>query len=105
MIAGWPLHQTILDNMSAAFNTPGIDLFASSIIGRLRIYVSCQSDPDILLIAHLLLTGITLLTVLALSPAFSLPAKNCGRKGSYAYCSLTIYHLGMVHPSFMFTHR
>ena len=36
--------------MSAAFNTPSIDLFASSIINRLRIYVSCQSDPDILLI-------------------------------------------------------
>ena len=50
MIAGWQLHLTILEKMSAAFNTPSIDLFASSIIGRLCIYVSCQSDPDILLV-------------------------------------------------------
>ena len=50
MLAGWHLHLTILGKMSAAFNTPSIDLFASSIIGRLRIYVSCHSDPDILLI-------------------------------------------------------
>ena len=46
MIAGWQLHLTILEKMSAAFNTPSIDLFASSIIGRLCIYVSCQSDPS-----------------------------------------------------------
>ena len=49
MIAGWQLHLTILEKMSAAFNTLSIDLFASSIIGRFRIYVSCQSDPDLLL--------------------------------------------------------
>ena len=49
MIARWQLHLTMLEKMSAAFNTPSIYLFASSIIGRLRIYVSCQSDPDILL--------------------------------------------------------
>ena len=50
MVAGGQLPLTIRGNMSAAFNTPSIDLFASSIIGRLRIYVSCQSDPDILLL-------------------------------------------------------
>ena len=49
MIAGWQFHLTILEKMSAAFNTPSIDLFARNIIGRLRIYVSCPSDPDILL--------------------------------------------------------
>ena len=54
MIAGWPLHLTILDKMLAAFNTLSIDLFASSIIGRLRIYVSCQSDPDIFIGAFII---------------------------------------------------
>ena len=51
MLAGGQLPLTILEKkMFAAFNTPSIDLFASSIIGRLRIYVSCHCDPDILLL-------------------------------------------------------
>ena len=50
MIVGWQLHLAILEKISAAFNPLSIALFASRIIGRLRIYVSCKSDPDILLI-------------------------------------------------------
>ena len=50
MLAGGQLPLTTLEKMSAAFNTPNIDLFASSIIGRLRIYVCCHSDPDMLLL-------------------------------------------------------
>ena len=81
MIVGWQLHLAILEKISAAFNQLSIALFASSIIGRLRIYVSCKSNPDILLIDAFLINW-----------------------DQFTH-SPTLDHIGMVHPSFEFTHR
>ena len=83
--------------ISAAFNTPSIDLLVSSIIGRLRNLVSCISDPAILLIDTFIINWDQFTHSYCVVGCFFNTDKNCGRKVSMIIVvPLVLCHLGIV---------